>query len=193
MPGETQVLIGEEVIWPLVAAFLLLFLTVLVKLLLHAEATKRENRSRAATLFRAFFIAPDLLVLSLSMLISSQALRAVIDSKKVSSNYGGNFTYYLMALVVLLIIALVFVAVTWLRGNDAHMSFPLQSKQEIAYKPDGTSETLTVYDIQIFKGLKARAGFWNLGVSNLIGVASVVVYAMFIYYGFFASPPWLQQ
>src|SRR5687767_1325368 len=182
----------DDLLWTVLLALIVLFMAVLFKLLLDSEVVRDTNAARAGALFRAFFLAPDLIVFSISLLISSQVLHSILTSHSSSTYYGYRFSGYLYLLILADVVALIAVAIVWLRSQPTHKNFPTKPQNESRISAAGAEEDVVVFRLRLLHGLfRTRVGFWNLIVGNLIGFLALASYLLFIYYGFVTPPPWL--
>ena len=184
----TQTLAFGDLLWPVFLSLMVLFLLVFLKLLLDAEKTMRTSRYRGGPLFRAFFIAPDLCVLALSLLISTRVLESALEAQGTSTYYGTRFGEFFFALILTFVSVLVLISIVWLRTEDNHKAFPVREAAEVRYTATGTEERVTVYPLRLFAGLFSKVGFPNLVLCNILGIFCVVCYVLFIFFGFVT--PW---
>lgn len=184
MDGTSADIRFSELLWPVGLGFFVLFLYILSRLLLKTGEIRDDNPKRGEAFFHAFFFAPDLAIFSISLVISSLALKAILNGKSIKTNFGESFSHYFFLLILGQIAVLILTSIIWLASDDRFKTFPLKRRQERRHIAGGNSEVVTVYRIDYFRGFFRKIGIWNLIVGNIFGICSVIAYIVFIYYGF---------
>jgi cytochrome bd-type quinol oxidase subunit 2 len=175
-------------IGPIILSALVMLLGLLVKAVLNSESFRPANPARGHELFRIFFLGPDLGLLALSLLISSQALREVLNGYKINTNFGESFGMYFWMSVVTVLVLLILSVVCWLtRDNDERR---LITEQDSENRQNRTGDTyqVTVWKVQWGKSLVGKPGMSILIIGNLFGIAAVLTYAIFMFKGFLEKP-----
>jgi hypothetical protein len=181
MNDPTPVDIG--VLTPIAIAGLVALLALLVKAVMGANDLKRENPDRGPELFKLFFLGPDLAMLSLGLFISSDVLKLILNGQKLNTFYKDFSATFWTYLVISLVSILSCIFLWSIHGKDERTLHRTQVK-ETRQRSDGKEYEVTVWPIDWVPSLTSRAGLLILVLGNLLGVASIMSYAVFIFFGF---------
>lgn len=166
-----------------------MLLSLAVKAIINGNSFRRSNPSRGYELFRMFFLGPDLALLALALLISSQALRGLLNGYRINTNFGDSFSTYFWTALVFVFVTLFVSVFCWLPHDDNERCFPFDETEEERHQRDGSKVTTKVYKVKILKALKGSPGFVVLGIGNFIGIISILAYVYFIVRAFSPSTP----
>jgi len=173
-----------NIIAPIALSFVAMLLSLLIKWTMNATSFRRSNPARGHELFRIFFIGPDLSLLSLGLLVASQALRSILSGHNIETNFGDDFAVYFWTLVIGLLAVLFVCMFFWLRHDDDERALAIQRTNEWRRDRDGRDYPIEVWAVDWKLSFKRRPAILLLVIGNVLGVACVLSYGWFIYRGF---------
>lgn len=175
---------SSEVILPIVFAVCIMLLRVLIRCLLDASALERTKPERGHQLFRVFFIAPDLVILALALLVSTEVIKSILALHKIDTNLGEQYFRLFIILIVAFVAVLILCIILWLVRHDDERALYMRRAPETRRDRSGQEYEAVVWEIDWSKSYQKR-GFKSLIVfANAAAVACVVAYAAFVIFGF---------
>jgi hypothetical protein len=166
---------------PILLSACFMCLRLLVRWALDAESLKRSNSGRGHQLFRVCFLAPDLIVLSIGLLIASEGLRAILKGRQLETLFCPHFPDYFWGLIVLFFVFLLACIVIWNSHDDDERAFVSHTRSEIRLRRTGETYDQTVWEVDWRASFGTRPGILVIGFCNFLGSLSVLSYAFFIY------------
>jgi hypothetical protein len=170
-----------ETITPILVGALCVILGSLIKILLDWEEIRpgapMDRRGRA--LFRQMYLAPDLVVLAIGLLISSKGLQCLLAAKNVISPLGERLPFWFSLFMYAYLCSLLASVVLWLIAGE-NKYIPIEPKHRTIIGIDGRPRTEVVDSPSLLKGLLRKEGFLTLISGNLISLACISSYAVFV-------------
>ena len=134
---------------------------------------------RATTIFRQLYLAPDLVMFSFGLLISTNGIQLLLAGKGVISPLGDNLGFWFSSLIAVHIGSLVFIILLWyLAGSRKYI--PIEDIDNSYTGLDGTPCTERVPSVMWSTGIFTRAGFLTLVLGNALGFGCLLSYAWFL-------------
>jgi len=161
-----------------------MLLRVLVRGLLDATSFERTKPERGHQLFRSFFIAPDLVLLALALLVSSEVLRSILAAHKIDTNYGEHYFDWFIILILIFLAILVSCLVLWHVHHEDERTLVLKLSSESRVRRDGSEYVATVRDIDWDASYHTRAFVNLIFLANVLAGICLIAYVEFIILGF---------
>lgn len=171
-------------LWPLLYAIIAMLVSVLVKIIINSATFKRSSSTRSRELFKLGFFGPDLCLLSLGLILSSQALRALLNGHGIKTNFGENFGIHFGIFLLTVVLFLLSTMTCWLVSDDRYRQFKSKKVEETYQDENGNDQVIDAWEINLKESLVTRGSIVILGFGNLLGVLGVMTYSCFIYMGF---------
>ena len=153
----------------------------LIKILLDWEEIRPgapiDRRGRA--LFRQMYLAPDLVVLAIGLLISSKGLQSLLATKNVASPLGERLPIWFSLLMWGYLCALLSSVVLWLFAGE-HKYIPIEPIRRIVTGIDGRERTDIVDCPRWLKGWFRKEGLLTLVTGNLMGLMCISSFVVFV-------------
>ena len=137
-----------------------------------------QPKQRSTALFRHAYFAPDLVMLSLGLLISSHGIEALLSSRGVASRMGPTFGTWFVGLLMCYVIAMLLCIIFWFAGGS-HKYIPVIPERQACRLPNGQRSHRIVQVPMWVEGICSSAGVLCLVIGNAMGLACVSAYALF--------------
>lgn len=136
-----------EVILPILFAVCIMLLRVLIRCLLDASALERTKPERGHQLFRVFFIAPDLTILALALLVSTEVLRSILAVHMIDTNYGEQYFRWFTILIIAFFAILILSVILWFVHHDDERALAMSRVTEPRRDRSGNEYSATVWTL----------------------------------------------
>ncbi len=170
-----------ESITPIVVGALAVVAGCLIKILMDWEEMRPgapiDTRGRA--LFRQMYLAPDLAMLSVGLLISFNGLQRLLAAKGIASPLGERLLDYYSILMWGYVVVLILSIVLWLAaGNEKYI--PIEKKMCTVIDIDGQEKKQSIDSPNWTKGWFSKEGLLTLVTGNLLGFLCISSYIFFV-------------
>lgn len=170
-----------EAITTIVVGALCVIFGSLIKILLDWEEIRPgapiDRRGRA--LFRQMYLAPDLVVLAIGLLISSKGLQRLLAARNVISPLGERLPSWFSVLMYAYLCSLLVSVVLWLIAGE-HKYIPIESRRRTIIGIDGRRRDEVIDSPSWLRGWFRKEGLLTLIGGNLLGLACISSYAVFV-------------
>ena len=151
---------------------------------MDAATFGQTKPERGHQLFRAFFIAPDLVILALALLVSTEVLRSILVIHKIDTNYGDSYMRWFTGLIFLFLAILVGCLILWYIHDDDERALAMRDASGVRRDRGGRKYSTIVWEIDWFESYRNPSFKYLLVFANAFSAACVVAYAWFVSYGF---------
>ena len=176
-----------EIIGSLSLALLVFVLGFVFKIFLDYEDIKpgAARGRRGRVLFRLLFIAPDLILLSLALIVTTRIFELGLPDSSFSVALNSLYPYWFWVTLLSIFISMNLCILLWfLSGKNKYIPIHDDSVEEIA--PDGTPRTIPLQKPMWSTGIwRTKPGRLVLVIGNLIGINTFIsVFTFFIVIAF---------
>ena len=161
-----------------------MLLRVLIRCLLDAGTFERTRPERGHQLFRAFFISPDLVILALALLVSTEVLKSILAMHMLDTNYGELYIRWFIILIVAFFGVLILCLLLWFVHHDDERALIMRRARETRRDRSGHEYEAMVWEIDWRASYQKRSFKSLIVFANSAAAACMIAYAGFVIFGF---------
>ncbi len=170
--------------WPIITAVCIMLLRVIVRCAIDATSFERTRPERGHQLFRAFFIAPDLVILALALLVSTGVLKSILAIHGIDTSLGDSYLSWFVALVVIFVVILAGCIGLWYMHHDDDRALVIRNVPGARRDRQGQVYSIIVWEIDWRKSSESSSFQLLIVLANILSAACIAAYAWFISFAF---------
>lgn len=145
----------------------------------------REDQSSAGTRsLPTLFFGPDLILLSIGLLASTDPLKRLLEGRGIQTHLGDSFGTWFWIVLISFFVFLLFSILLWKIHKEDERAFAIFSRIMRRRNRSGELYNDEIWEVDWTAALSAGATIWIILIGNLLGVLSVVGYASFVFFTF---------